>query len=188
MIPRESLPPISSILSRLDIPPGRRGRTRCPIHRGDNQQAFSYDDERGVWYCHRCAMGGDAITLTQRALDTDYRGALAWLGLRPGEIPQPQPDPATVRRERARQGLQRWARETARWMRDQYFIRNAIEVAAADLIQIDPTDEAAWDALAWAVTGRERIGYMLDIMNGKSEADILDAYRHLHPAERRQAA
>jgi hypothetical protein len=131
-------------------------------------------------------MGGDAVTLVERALDTDYRGALAWLGIRPGEIPRP--DPAAVRRQRARQGLRAWARETARWMRDQYHIRGVVEVAATALLDADPTDEQAWDALAWAVTGRERIGYMLDIMNGKSEADILDAYRHLHPAERRRAA
>jgi len=63
MIPRSQLPAISRILSQLGIKPGRRGRTACPIHRGDNQQAFSYDDDKGYWHCFRCNKGGDAVRL-----------------------------------------------------------------------------------------------------------------------------
>jgi hypothetical protein len=131
-------------------------------------------------------MGGDAITLIERSLDTDYRGALSWLGLRPGEIPRP--DPAMIRRQKARQGLQRWARQTARWMRDQYYIRGVVEVAATALLDADPTDEAALNALARSIHGRERLGYLLDMLNG-SESDQLEAWRFITAGtDKRRAA
>ncbi len=104
MIRHSELPAISELLSRLDIPPGRRGRTRCPIHRGNNEQAFSYSNERGLWHCFRCGVGGDALDLVKRSLNVDFKGALLWLGIEPR---RPLQDPEAVKRQE--QQRQEWA-------------------------------------------------------------------------------
>jgi len=44
----------------------RRGRARCPIHGGDNPEAFSVTAGKG-WHCHtQCATGGDGVDLVRR--------------------------------------------------------------------------------------------------------------------------
>lgn len=47
---------IFDVLEGHGWPTGRYGRTTCPIHGGDNRQAFSYTDDR--WYCFACGAGG----------------------------------------------------------------------------------------------------------------------------------
>jgi DNA primase len=39
----------------------KRHRARCPIHGGDNPQAFALTPSKGLWYCHACGVGGDAV-------------------------------------------------------------------------------------------------------------------------------
>jgi DNA primase len=41
----------------------RNLRGRCPIHDGDNPQAFAVYPDEGRWYCFRCSEGGDVIDL-----------------------------------------------------------------------------------------------------------------------------
>lgn len=55
---------VVDILTRLGHPLGRRGRTTCPVHHGDNDQEFSYRDS--VWHCFACGAGGTAFELGQR--------------------------------------------------------------------------------------------------------------------------
>lgn len=37
----------SRVLVEVGVDPGRGGRTRCPVHNGDNPIAFSYYDQIG---------------------------------------------------------------------------------------------------------------------------------------------
>jgi DNA primase len=179
MINRSALPSISEILVRLDIPPGRRGRTRCPIHQGDNTQAFSYDDDKGQWFCFRCGIGGDAIALIEKALDTDFKGALRWLGIEPGK--PPVPDPEVIRRRMAREGLNAWAKKIGRELRFEFYIREKIITRARQRLQRDPDDAYGWNWLGWALTGHAALEYALDMIGGKDE-QRLEAYKHWRAA------
>src|SRR5215203_2306585 len=46
-------------------PAGNSLRGRCPIHDGDNENAFAVYPSDGRWYCFRCATGGDVLDLCE---------------------------------------------------------------------------------------------------------------------------
>ena len=177
MIDRSELPSIPDTLRRLDIEPGRHRRARCPVHRGDNPTALSWTDE-GQWFCHRCGIGGDAITLVQRALDLDCAGAMRWLGITPGK--PPIPDPAVLRRQRIREGLRRWADTRGRELRYEHYVMEHVTAAAERRLRQDPEDEMALKWLSWTAR-QDQLAYMLDLLEG-SEADQIQAYREMRAA------
>ncbi len=51
----------------------RNNRGRCPIHGGDNEQAFAVYPDEGRWWCYRCDGGGDVIDLA-----AEVEGGGAW--------------------------------------------------------------------------------------------------------------
>jgi DNA primase len=179
MIPRTDLPTISEILSRLDVPLGRNGRALCPIHRGNNRQAFSFSDDKGAWHCFRCGFGGDVVTLIEKALETDFKGALRWLGIELAK--PPAPDPAVVRRQRARAGLKAWAKQTGKELRDEFLTRERVITRALARLRKDPSDRWAWNWLEWAFRDHAQIEYKLDLLIGKEEAQ-LEAFRQWRAA------
>lgn len=172
MIDRAQLPPISNILSNMGITPNRHGRTLCPIHQGENKQAFSYDDDKGVWFCFRCGFGGDAIDLVKRAMDTDFPGALRWLGLEPGSVMTP--DPAMIRQRRVHHGLQVWARTRERKLRDEFYIRLQNEYDGKRRLQSNPDDRIGWEMLSIAYTGipLDELERQLDLLIGTEEQQL----------------
>jgi hypothetical protein len=182
MIDRTRLPLISQILCSMGIRPGRHGRNECPIHQGQNKQAFSYNDNKGVWYCFRCGFGGDAIDLVKRAMDTDFVGALRWLGLEPGSVKTP--DPAILRRRRIREGLRRWANTLQRELRDEFYLRSRIEHHAKMRVRENPDDDIGWKLLAVAYTGipLDVLENWLDLLNGTEEQQV-EMYRQWRTAE-----
>jgi hypothetical protein len=180
MIDRTALPTISSVLAEMGISPNRHGRTKCPIHRGENRQAFSYSDEKGVWYCFRCGFGGDAIDLVKRSMDVDFIDALRFLGLQPGSIKPP--DPVVIQHQRVRTGLHTWARKTAKDLRFEHYIREKVITRAQARLAVNPEDDWAWNWLQWAYTGLDSIAYKLDLLEGTEEQQI-EIYRHMRTAE-----
>lgn len=180
MIERSALPSISRILAEMGINPNSHGRTKCPIHQGENRQAFSYNDQKGVWYCFRCGFGGDAIDLVKRSLDVGFIGALRWLGLKPDFMGTP--DPAVMQRHRVHAGLQNWARKTAKGLRFEHYIRERVTVRARARLAVNPEDEWAWNWLEWALKGKEDLAYKLDLLEGTEEQQI-EIYKHMRTAE-----
>jgi hypothetical protein len=172
MIDHAQLPQISNILSNMGINPGKHGRNECPIHQGENRQAFSYDDDKGVWYCFRCGFGGDAIDLVKRAMDTDFKGAMRWLGLEPGVVEPP--DPVIIRQRRVRQGLRSWAHKLQRRLRDEFYYRSKIEYHAKRRLQCDPEDRIGWELLSVAYAGipLEELERQLDLLIGTEEMQL----------------
>jgi hypothetical protein len=172
VIPRAELPSISLILSHLDIPPGRRGRTRCPIHKGDNAQVFSYDDSKGRWFCFRCGIGGDAIALVENALDLDFKGALCWIGLTPGQPPKLHPE--AERRKLAKAGLTAWAKKMGRELRDEFYLRSMIEFHGTRRLRSNPDDFIGWWLLSIAYNGVPlcELERRLDLLIGKEEQQL----------------
>ena len=175
MIDRSQLPPISEILSALGARLQRR-RASGICHGSETPGVISYDDRRGIYYCHRCGHGGDVIDLVRRTRDLDYRGACQWLGIAPGR--PAAPDPELIRRRRIREGLQRWARETAKELRYERYVRERVLAAAERRLRRDAQDESAWNWLQWAYTGLDALEHKLDALAG-GEAELAELYRHM---------
>jgi len=52
----------------------------CPIHRGDNPNAFVVDRDKNLWHCFTgCAGGGDVVELARRLSGGSYRLAASYL-------------------------------------------------------------------------------------------------------------
>lgn len=48
----------------------------CPLHGGDNQNAFVVSPDKNLWYCFTgCSSGGDIVELVRRLDGSDYRHA-----------------------------------------------------------------------------------------------------------------
>lgn len=61
----------------------------CPIHRGDNPNAFVVDRQKNLWHCFTgCRGGGDVVELARRLSGGSYRGAAHYLASLAG-IPSP---------------------------------------------------------------------------------------------------
>lgn len=62
---------------------GSRGfRCTCPLHHGDNDQAFAVWIDRGftVWKCYsRCCATGNLVTLLMKKYKAPFQTAVAWL-------------------------------------------------------------------------------------------------------------
>jgi len=76
----------ADVAARLGVHLRHHGRGYigpCPICSTDLTDASATKFEikpEGSWVCAVCADGGDVIALVQRALPTDFRGAVEWLG------------------------------------------------------------------------------------------------------------
>lgn len=44
---------------------GDQARGQCPIHHGDNPQAFSASLSKGVWQCHACGAKGGVVAFAK---------------------------------------------------------------------------------------------------------------------------
>ena len=52
----------------------------CPVHGGDNPNAFVISISKNIWHCFtRCNTGGDVIKLVRRLYGKDYRQTAAFL-------------------------------------------------------------------------------------------------------------
>jgi DNA primase len=59
---------------------GQRLVGPCPVHGGDNPQAFVVDLARDLWYCFtRCQGGGDVVELVRRLHRVGYRQSALYL-------------------------------------------------------------------------------------------------------------
>jgi hypothetical protein len=180
MIDRSALPTIESVLRELGVQPGRHNRSRCPIHGGDNPTALSFDDEKGVWYCHRCGVGGDVIDLVENALKTDFKGALSSLGVSGSRKPRKHRLKA-VRQREAVDRLKQWGRHTGRQLRSQFFKRTRIIRYAQQKLQEDPESDLGWSLLAVAFDGEPQNEFLLDEIDMcRTDDEYLRAWRKYH--------
>ena len=60
---------------------GQRWRGKCPIcDNGAHSDAFSLDDDLGLWHCFACGSGGDLVRLAELWGPFSASEAVAWLG------------------------------------------------------------------------------------------------------------
>ncbi len=83
----------------LDASFRRRGQRLigpCPVHGGDNPQAFVVDLTRDLWYCFtRCQGGGDVVELVRRMHHLEYRQCAHYLATL-AQTPTPPSSPVMV--------------------------------------------------------------------------------------------
>lgn len=173
MIDTSTLPSWDFIADRIGVRRWKHGRGQCP--KCDSRTGFSCHEDKG-FYCFACGRHGDKISFIMQYLNYNFKDALRFFGLEPGK--PPAPDPAIERRRKARVGLQRWAKPTARELRDEHYIRERVIAAARRRLERDQEDEYAWNWLAWAYTGLEAIASKLDMLQG-NEMEQIELYKSM---------
>src|SRR5207247_1808764 len=79
----------------------------CPFH-SEKTPSFSVNVDKGLFYCHGCGVGGDAITFIEKIEGVDFKTAAKQLGV---ETYRPTPEQLHIKREAKRIAL--WARGTS---------------------------------------------------------------------------
>jgi hypothetical protein len=87
----------------------------CPLH-SENTPSFTVSEEKQVFYCHGCHVGGDVIDFIRKIDSVSFRDALSRLGIDGGSY---RPKPIDTRKRRA-------AATLARWLNRQHLLVGAI--------------------------------------------------------------
>jgi len=112
---------------------GKEFVARCPFH-ADKTPSLSVSEDKGVFHCFGCGESGDVIRFIELIEQTDFKGALAILGM------TDEPRPAVTASQRRAAAL------AAAWCDEQ---RRKIGVLLGDVIeQIDLADEIGDNELA----------------------------------------
>jgi len=157
MIDPAVLPTFQAILPYL-----RRGRGKCPLC--DSRTGFSASEGKGVWHCFSCGEAGDKITLVQKIHGLTFKDALIHLGIGDGPLPTIQfqyqkNDPAAE-----------WADKLGRMLRDEFHVRERMIFNARNRLREDSEDEVAWNILQAAFHNRDKLEWLLDMVDiGKPE-------------------
>jgi DNA primase len=62
---------------------GRQWAGRCPFHQ-EKSASFYVNDEKNVFKCHGCGVGGDVFKFVQLIEHTDFAGSVEWLAAKYG--------------------------------------------------------------------------------------------------------
>jgi len=75
-------PPIVEVISKyVDLRrSGGEFSGICPLH-SEKTPSFTVNEEKQVFYCHGCQVGGDCIRFIELIENTDFKGALDFLNL-----------------------------------------------------------------------------------------------------------
>ncbi len=177
MIENHTLPPWEAIFHRVGEPAPRCHRARCPIHGGDSPTSLALNEEKGVYFCHVCHASGDKLDFVRQVQGTDFKGALAFLGII-GPCKPPRPDPEIVRQREALEEVRAWCRQTGRRLRDQYLMRQKIAHYAREKLLMDSESALGWELLRIASDGETKIEYLLDEIDlCRTDAERLRAWR-----------
>jgi DNA primase len=101
---------VAEILQAFGAPKLVKGRCNCPVHHGDNKQAFSVDEKKGTWICFVCGKGGGKVDLVAALGGLGRAAAMEWIADMSG-LP---PDGPVLESERREMEARRKAVELAR--------------------------------------------------------------------------
>ena len=93
-------PPILDVIGE-HVELRKRGRQHwglCPFH-SEKTRSFAVSEEKNLYYCHGCHIGGDVIDFIERIEGVDFKTAVRKLGM---ESYRPSPEQLEVRREAKR--------------------------------------------------------------------------------------
>lgn len=134
---------------------GRRWRGKCPLcENGEHSDAFSLDDDLGLFHCFACGSGGDLVRLVELWGPFSVGEAIAWLGhtfdLDLPERPESWYRKQT-RQQRLRERLRAERAEVKRRRLFRYFVLPELEKVA------EP-ERAAETRIAWERFKRVPLG------------------------------
>ena len=76
--------PISEVANRLGLKLTKTGNSLqgdCPTgHPSSNHRCFSINTDQNYYHCFNCSQAGDVISLVEIVNETDFKGAISWLG------------------------------------------------------------------------------------------------------------
>lgn len=129
----------------------------CPFHR-EKTPSFKINAQNQIYYCFGCKKSGSVFTFVQEMVNTDFIGAVEWLGHRLGiAIPEAGEHDGdsgeAARRRKLREEGYRLLQEAANRYADMLYHRPEAEVARAYL-RSRGLDQGAME--------RFRLGYALD--------------------------
>ncbi len=117
-------------------------RGPCPIHKGDNPEAFAVWPGEGRWHCFRCNEGGDVIDLCRAVEGGELWEAVVSLATRYGvELPR------RSKRWHERQGHKARVREAAARQLASVYQRRLTRVYAPMVVHEGQTPEEELRAL-----------------------------------------
>ncbi|MBO7742372.1 MAG: DNA primase, partial [Victivallales bacterium] len=140
----------------------------CPFHH-EKTPSFSVNTTKQVYHCFGCGVGGNVITLVKGLVNTDFVGAIRWLGRKynidiPEEYDSSEGDSAeAARRRRLREEGMRLLNDAAGWFQSQlntpagaearsYLASRGIDQETISKFRIGLAPEG-WDSLTqWART------------------------------------
>jgi hypothetical protein len=162
-----------------DLP--QHGRARAFYRNGDNPQAVSFDDSKGIWFDHRDHFGGGVLDLVQHVLGCDRGSAIRWLANFTGQRLDNHTFTPSERREYAQRRTQ--AQQLARAVSD---FERGLELC------LERRQEDAGALIPWLLSlGLNELGEILAsaarglAMLRKADSDSLVAlYRKLPEAVR----
>lgn len=96
-----------AVFDHYDLPEPRYGEhpMKCPVH-DDRVASASVNRGKGLWHCHACGAGGNAVSLVAARENLEYRDAAAWVDGLTG---------ASTAQQRSLQGVRR-KRSAGRWV------------------------------------------------------------------------
>lgn len=77
---------------------------KCPVH-DDRVASASVNRGKGLWHCHACGAGGDAVSLVQARENLDYQGAKAYME---GLLGRPMGQSGALQGVRRKRNSGRW--------------------------------------------------------------------------------
>jgi hypothetical protein len=99
---------ISVIGQRVELRrAGREYKGLCPFH-SENTPSFTVNEDKGVFYCHGCHIGGDVIRFVELTDGTDFKGALEILEIQGNGY---KPKPRDVLKNRGAVIVAQWMNE-----------------------------------------------------------------------------
>jgi len=170
--------------------PSRFGRARAFYRDGNNWQAVSLNDEKGVWYDHRDHVGGGILSLVQHVRKCNRADAARWVADLIGATLDDRPMTRADRREYARRRAQaereaiallRWKEGHRAALRAAYHRLWKLHHACTHYIIANGLDTAMGDAAANVVEVTEgmieRLREQIDLFDGAAYADLLVIFR-----------
>ena len=148
---------VTDLLDAFGYRTPRHGhRTVCPVHRGANPSAFSISRDRNLYYCFRCAAGGDVFRLAEQLGATDFKQAVEMVaragGFDPAHLPRIGDAEAEryKRLQRRRRALRAWRdRRLADLAVDYYALSEDADVVADILTRCRVRGDAHLEERFW---------------------------------------
>lgn len=171
------------ILKKLGWDPGKRGRTYCKLHGGNNRYSFSYNEEKGIFHCFSCGAHGSKIDLVMQALNVSFKDALEFLGASNRNWRHPPAKTKRGRQENIRIGFERQCKRIGCQLRDEYYYRSKIISQAMARLRLDPEDDLGLKLAEIGFKGvaLDELERLLEMINSASDEQRLRAWRALRP-------